>query len=31
MTTYGRSEGLTAKELGMARTPEEVFQHYAEI
>jgi hypothetical protein len=30
MTTYGRSEGLTAKEFGMARTPEEVFQHHAE-
>jgi ketosteroid isomerase-like protein len=30
MTTYGRSEVLTTKELAMARTPEEVFQHHAQ-
>jgi ketosteroid isomerase-like protein len=30
MTTYGKCPPATTKELAMARTPEEIFQHHAE-
>jgi ketosteroid isomerase-like protein len=30
MTTYGKCEVATTKEVAMTRTPQEVFQHHAE-